>query len=190
METDLEAVRTNAGVFNVSHFGELEVAGNDAPAVLEHVFGNGVAHLATGTAKAVDRAVVYRLKKDHFLVMIGKGDVLSTYNRIMEKANAAADAVAFDASSRYAVIAVAGPKAQSIVQPLTGVDLGSLQPFDFAHGEFANVRGTVSRTGLMGADGFEILVPPQQSDRVWQALVSNGAVACEPQAVSASALLS
>jgi aminomethyltransferase len=190
MENEIEAVRTNAGIFNVSHFGEIEVAGNDAPGVLEQVFGNGVVNLATGTAKSVDGAVVYRLKKDHFLIMVGQGGVASTYNRIMEKANAVADAVAFDASSRYAVIAVAGPKAQSVVQPLTGVDLGTLQPFDFAHGEFANVRGTVSRTGLMGTDGFEILVPPQQSDRVWQSLVGNGAVACDAQAVSSSALLS
>ncbi len=71
-----------------------------------------------------------------------------------------------------------GPKAQRLVQPLTGVDLSGLGQGDFAHGEFANVRGTISRMGFMGGDGFEIFIPPQQADRVWQSLVDSGAVPC------------
>src|SRR5206468_837558 len=84
------------------------------------------------------------------------------------------DAVAMDATSRYALIAVQGPASAGIVQPLTGVDLGSLEYYSFAHGEIANVRGTVSRTGYTGEDGFEIFVPPQQADRVWQSLLQSG----------------
>jgi aminomethyltransferase len=61
------------------------------------------------------------------------------------------------------------------VQPLTGVDLGALKYYSFAHGEVANVRATVSRTGYTGEDGFEIFVPPQSADKVWQAILASGA---------------
>jgi aminomethyltransferase len=72
---------------------------------------------------------------------------------------------------------VQGPAAVGIVQPLTGVDLGSLPHYSFAHGEVANVRATISRTGYTGEDGFEIFVPPQSADRVWQAILSSGQTA-------------
>src|SRR4029077_10089859 len=83
--------------------------------------------------------------------------------------------------SRYALLSVQGPAAAGVVQPLTGVDLSSMAYYSFAHGEVANVRGTISRTGYTGEDGFEIFVPPQQADRVWQALLASGSgdvVAC------------
>jgi aminomethyltransferase len=81
-----------------------------------------------------------------------------------------------DSSSRYALLAVQGPASAGIVQPLTGVDLSSLKHYSFAHGEIANVRGTVSRTGYTGEDGFEIFVPPQQADQVWKAILAAGHV--------------
>ena len=78
------------------------------------------------------------------------------------------------ASSRYALIAVQGPQALGVVQSLTGVDLASLRYYWFTHGEVANVRATISRTGYTGEDGFEIFVPPQSADRVWLALLEAG----------------
>jgi len=134
--------------------------------------------LTPGHAQQAGDVLVLRLKNDHFMVVTNPDRVLDTYNAIAEKAGALGDAVAFDSSSRYTVIVVQGPEAQRVVQPLTGVDLGSLEPFAFAHGEFANVRGTISRMGFMGSDGFEIFIPPQQADRVWQSLVDGGAVRC------------
>src|SRR4029079_13105730 len=83
------------------------------------------------------------------------------------------DAVAVDSSSRYALIAVQGPQALSVLQPLTGVDLAAMKYYWFGHGEVANVRATVSRTGYTGEDGFEIFVPPQSADRVWLALLES-----------------
>jgi aminomethyltransferase len=87
------------------------------------------------------------------------------------------DAVAVDSSSRYALIAVQGPEAQNVLQPLTGVDLASMKYYWFGHGEVANVRATVSRTGYTGEDGFEIFVPPAQADKVWLALLESGKAA-------------
>ena len=82
--------------------------------------------------------------------------------------------MAVDASSRYALLAVQGPKALDVLQPLTGVDLGAMKYYWFAHGEVASVRATISRTGYTGEDGFEIFVPPQSADRVWQAVIESG----------------
>ena len=87
------------------------------------------------------------------------------------------DAVAVDASSRYALIAVQGPEALNVLQPLTGVDLAGMKYYWFAHGEVASVRATVSRTGYTGEDGFEIFVPPQSADKVWLALLESGKAA-------------
>jgi aminomethyltransferase len=178
------AVRSAAGLFDVSHMGELEIAGKDALSAVQSIFSNDAARLQPGQAQYsailtaegtfVDDVVIYRLRSDHFLVVVNAANIVKDYNWIAERLAAFGDAVAMDASSRYALLAVQGPKAAGIVQPLTGVDLASLEHYAFAHGEIANVRGTVSRTGYTGEDGFEIFVPPQQADRVWQAIVSSG----------------
>jgi aminomethyltransferase len=178
------AVRSAAGLFDVSHMGELEIAGKDALAAVQSIFCNDAAQLQPGDAQYsalltehgtfVDDVVVYRLRSDHFLVVVNAANVVKDYNWIAERLGAFGDAVAMDASSRYALLAVQGPASAGIVQPLTGVDLASLKHYSFAHGEIANVRGTVSRTGYTGEDGFEIFVPPQQADRVWQAILASG----------------
>src|SRR6185436_5497349 len=178
------AVRSAAGIFDVSHMGEIEIAGSDALAAVQAIFCNDAGKLQPGDAQYsailteahtfVDDVLVYRLRSDHFLVVVNAANVVKDYNWIAERLTSFGDAVAMDATSRYALIAVQGPAAQGIVQPLTGVDLTSLNYYSFAHGEIANVRGTVSRTGYTGEDGFEIFVPPQQADRVWQALLTSG----------------
>jgi aminomethyltransferase len=178
------AVRTSAGLFDVSHMGEIEIAGKDALAALQGISSNDASRLKPGQAQYsglltetgtfVDDIVVYCLKADHFLLVVNAANVFKDYNWIAEHIGSAGDAVAVDASSRYALLAVQGPAAVAIVQPLTGVDLGSLSHYSFAHGEVANVRATISRTGYTGEDGFEIFVPPQSADRVWQAILSSG----------------
>lgn len=190
------AVRQSAGLFDVSHMGELEIAGKDALAAVQTLCSNDASRLQPGGAQYtallteqgtfVDDLVLYRLRIDHFLLVVNAANVFHDYNWIAERLArdftdaASRDAVVMDASSRYALLSVQGPAAARIVQPLTGVDLGSLDSYTFAHGEVANVRGTVSRTGYTGEDGFEIFVPPQQADRVWQALMQEGGDDLEP----------
>jgi len=179
------AVRQSAGLFDVSHMGELEIAGKDALAAVQMLCSNDASTLEPGHAQYsalltaqgtfVDDLVVYRLRSDHFLLVVNAANVVKDYTWIAERIAAdfaSRDAVVMDASSRYALIAVQGPAAARIVQPLTGVDVQSMGHYTFAHGEIANVRGTISRTGYTGEDGFEIFVPPQQADRVWQALLA------------------
>ena len=82
--------------------------------------------------------------------------------------------MAVDVSSRYALLAVQGPRALDILQPLTAVDLAAIKYYWFSHGEVAGVRATISRTGYTGEDGFEILVPPQAAERLWLAILDAG----------------
>jgi aminomethyltransferase len=178
------AVRTRAGIFDVSHMGEIEIAGKDALAAVQRISSNDASRLQVGQAQYsglltvqgtfVDDLLVYRLAPAHFLLVVNAGNIAKDYAWIAEHIKAAGDAVAVDASSRYALIAVQGPEALNIVQPLTGVDLAGIKYYWFAHGEVAGVRATVSRTGYTGEDGFEIFVPPQSAERVWLALLDAG----------------
>src|SRR5437867_8226052 len=181
------AVRTRAGLFDVSHMGEIEVAGKDALAAVQRVSSNGASKLQVGQAQCsglltprgtfVDDLLVYRLAASHFLLVVNAGNIPKDYAWIAEQIKPAGDAVAVDASSRYALLAIQGPQAINVVQPLTGVDLGTIKYYWFAHGEVANVRATISRTGYTGEDGFEIFIPPQSADKVWQSLLESGKAA-------------
>jgi len=181
------AVRTAAGLFDVSHMGEIEIAGRDALAAVQRISSNDAAKLAVGQAQYaglmtpqgtfVDDLLVYRLAPAHFLLVVNASHIAKDYEWIAEQIKPAGDAVAVDSSSRYALFAVQGPKALDVLQPLTGVELSALKYYWFAHGEIANVRGTVSRTGYTGEDGFEVFVPPQSADRVWQAILESGKAA-------------
>jgi len=181
------AVRTAAGLFDVSHMGEIEIAGRDALAAVQRISSNDASKLAVGQAQYaglmtpqgtfVDDLLVYRLAPAHFLLVVNASHIAKDYDWIAEQIKPAGDAVAVDSSSRYALFAVQGPKALEVLQPLTGVDLAGLKYYWFAHGEIANVRGTISRTGYTGEDGFEVFVPPQSADRVWQAILESGKTA-------------
>ena len=178
------AVRTRAGLFDVSHMGEIEIAGKDALAAVQRISSNDASKLAVGQAQYsglltpagtfIDDLLVYRLAASHFLLVVNAGNIPKDYAWIAEQIKPAGDAVAVDASSRYALLAIQGPEAENVLQPLTGVELGTIKYYWFAHGEVANVRATISRTGYTGEDGFEIFVPPQSADRVWLALLESG----------------
>ena len=178
------AVRTRAGLFDVSHMGEIEIAGKDALAAVQRISSNDASKLQVGQAQYsglltplgtfVDDLLVYRLGPQHFLLVVNAGNIEKDYAWIAEHITPAGDAVAVNASSRYALLAVQGPEALDVVQPLTGVDLRAMKYYWFAHGEVASVRATISRTGYTGEDGFEIFVPPQSADRVWQAILEAG----------------
>ncbi|HWF84978.1 MAG TPA: glycine cleavage system aminomethyltransferase GcvT [Vicinamibacterales bacterium] len=179
------AVRERAGLFDVSHMGEIEIAGKDALAAVQRISSNDASKLTVGQAQYsglltpqgtfVDDLLVYRQGPSHFMLVVNAGNIATDYAWIAEEIKPAGDAVAVDASSRYALIAIQGPAAQAILQTLTSLDLADIKYYWFAHGEVANVRATVSRTGYTGEDGFEIFVPPQSADKVWLALLQAGA---------------
>ena len=177
-------MRSAAGLFDVSHMGEIEIAGKDALAAVQHLTSNDASKLQVNQAQYsalmtphgtfVDDLLVYRFAPNHFLLVVNASNVDTDYAWIAEHAKAAGDVAIVNSSDRYALIAVQGPKARGIVQGLTGVDLSSIRYYWFAHGEIAGVRGTISRTGYTGEDGFEIFCAPQMATRVWNALVEAG----------------
>jgi aminomethyltransferase len=178
------AVRERAGLFDVSHMGEIEIAGKDALAAVQRIASNDASKLSVGQAQYsgllsprgtfIDDLLVYRLAPAHFLLVVNAGNIDKDYLWIAEEIKPAGDAVAVNASSRYALLALQGPAALGVLQTLTGVDLSGVKYYWFTHGEVAGVRATISRTGYTGEDGFEIFVPPQSADRVWQAILDQG----------------
>ena len=178
------AVRTRAGLFDVSHMGEIEIAGKNALDAVQRISSNDASKLQVGQAHYsglmtpqgtfVDDLLVYRLAPEHFLLVVNAGNIDKDYAWIAEHIKPAGDAVAVNASSRYALLAVQGPEAKGVVQSLTGVDLNAMKYYWFAHGEVASVLCTISRTGYTGEDGFEIFVPPKSAERVWQAVLDAG----------------
>lgn len=178
------AVRTAAGLFDVSHMGEVEIAGDDALAAVQRIASNDARKLEPGRAQysalttpagtVVDDVLVYQLAAGHYLLVINAANIAKDVAWIRKGIAAAGDAVAVNASNRYALIALQGPRAAGILQALTAVELDGVAYYTFASGEVANVRATISRTGYTGEDGFELFVPPAQADTVWSTLLAAG----------------
>jgi aminomethyltransferase len=180
------AVRTQAGLFDVSHMGQIEIAGPDALAAVQWISSNDASRLAIGQIQYsalttpegtfVDDILVYRMGDQHFMLVVNAGNIMKDHEWIRARvAERAGDVSVVNASSRYALIAVQGPKAEAILQRLTAIELPAIKYYWFAHGEVAGVRVTVSRTGYTGEDGFEVFVPPAQAEHVWNALLDAGA---------------
>jgi aminomethyltransferase len=178
------AVRTRAGLFDVSHMGEIEIAGKGALEAVQRISSNDASALKVGQAQYaglltpdgtfIDDMLVYRMATSHFMLVVNAANTAKDYAWISEQVKMAGDAAVVDSSSRYALIAIQGPAAREVLQPLTGVDLGDVRYYWFAYGEVAAARVTISRTGYTGEDGFEIFVPPNMADRVWLALLESG----------------
>jgi len=178
------AVRTRAGLFDVSHMGEIEIAGKDALAAVQRITSNDATKLAIGQAQYsalmtaegtfVDDLLVYRLADDHYMFVVNAANIDKDFAYIREQIKPAGDAAAVNSSSRYALLALQGPVAREVLQPLTGVDLAGMKYYRFAAGEVAGHKATVSRTGYTGEDGFEVFVAPQLAERAWDAILEAG----------------
>jgi len=178
------AVRTRAGLFDVTHMGQVELAGGDALAAVQRMTSNDASKLKVGQAQYsalttavgtfVDDLLVYRFGNDHFLFVVNASNVDKDFAWIAGQARGFGDVAAVNTSARYALIALQGPVSGEVLQPLTDIDLSAIKYYWFAHGEVAGVRATVSRTGYTGETGFEIFTPPQAAVKVWEALLRAG----------------
>ncbi len=181
------AVRTRAGLFDVSHMGEIEIAGKDALAAVQRISSNDASRLAIGQAHYaglltpdgtfVDDMLVYRIGTSHFMLVVNASNATKDYAWISEHIKPAGEAACVDSSSRYALIGIQGPASLEVLRPLVNAPLDELKYYWFTHGEVANARALISRTGYTGEDGFEIFVPPNMAVRVWQALLQSGRAA-------------
>ena len=177
------AVRTAAGLFDVSHMGEVRVAGPGAEAFLQHLTPNDVARLRPGRAHYsalltpagtyVDDLLVYRLGDDEFLLVVNAANRTKDLQWIRRHAPGGVEVD--DVSQRYALIALQGPAAPAILQRLTATELDAIRYYGFQDGEVAGARSLISRTGYTGEDGFELYVAPEHAPGLWAALLAAGA---------------
>ncbi|GLC27920.1 glycine cleavage system aminomethyltransferase GcvT [Roseisolibacter agri] len=179
-----KAVREGCGVFDVSHMGEFIVTGPDAVAFVNHVTTNDVAKLAVGQVHystilnergtIEDDCLVYRMADRLMLVVNASNREKDLAHILRYKGDF--DVTVEDRSDDYALLAVQGPKAEEILQPLTATDLSQIAYYWFAEGEVAGVSGIISRTGYTGEDGFELYVPAADAPRLWDALLATGRI--------------
>jgi aminomethyltransferase len=176
------AVRNAAGVFDVSHMGEIEVRGPEALDLIEHVTCNAASRLRMGQAQYsgllyehggfVDDILVHKVDDDHFFLCVNASNQEKDFDYI-STLNLFRTTVEF-ASDRYAQIAVQGPRALDIVQQLTRLPVAEMRYYWFRDGDFAGVPARVARTGYTGEDGFEAYIAPEEAEAVWLKILDAG----------------
>ncbi len=180
-------VRQRVGLFDVSHMGEIEVRGPDALALVDYVTTNAAWQLKIGQAQYsgllydhggfVDDVLVHKVADDYFFICVNASNQDKDYEHISSVNKAAHhrfNCTVENAGSRYAQIAVQGPRALATLQKLTPVDLAPIRYYWFADGEVSGSPARIARTGYTGEDGFEIYVAPDQAPRIWDELLAAG----------------
>jgi len=176
-----EAVRTRAGLFDVSHMGEVVFRGPRALEALNRVFTNDLSRAADGQAQygclcrdnggIVDDVVVYRRSPEDLLVCVNAANRQKDFEWLRDHAGGAD---VRNESDEWVQLAIQGPRAAAIVGRLTRADLGAIATFRFAEADVAGIRCTAARTGYTGEDGFELFCRPDRGPDLWRALVEAG----------------
>ena len=176
------AVRTSAGLFDVSHMGEFTVRGPQAAELVQYLTVNDVSRVAVGQAqysalcndegRILDDLLVYRFE-DRFVLVVNASNRAKDWRWVT--GHAAPFAVELsDDSDDIALIALQGPASEAILDPVTDVDLGAVGYYRFAEGTVGGAYGVISRTGYTGEDGFELYVPAARAGAVWKAVSQAG----------------
>jgi aminomethyltransferase len=169
------AVRTSAGLFDVSHMGEIEVTGKDALSLVQRVTTNNAAKLAINQAQYsalvypegtfVDDLLVYRFAENHFFLCVNASNVDKDFEYIRNLASGNVEVI--NTSPQYAQIALQGPQAIAMLQKMTAVDLQSIKYYWFRRIDLAGEPVLAARTGYTGEDGFEIFCKPEKAPSLW-----------------------
>ncbi len=177
------AVRTAAGLFDVSHMGEILIRGKDALALVQFLTPNDASRLSpfqiqysaltTAQGTFVDDLLVYCLGPEEYLLVVNAANTDKDYAWIVAH-RAGFDADVENASDRYSQLALQGPRAEEILQPLTDVRLPDLKRFWSRIGKVAGVEALVSRTGYTGEDGFEIYTTAPEPAVLWDEILRQG----------------
>jgi aminomethyltransferase len=186
-------VRTAAGLFDVSHMGEIELRGPDAEATAQRLTCNDVRRLSVGQCQYsalttprgtfVDDVLVYCLARDRYFLCVNASNREKDHAWMAEHSRGRVDVL--DRSDEFAQLAIQGPRAEEILQPLADLQLGGIRSYWFAVGTVAGADAIVSRTGYTGEDGFEIYVDPRRAETVWTRILESGGAAIRPAGLAA-----
>lgn len=179
-----EAVRSRAGLFDVSHMGEIAIRGPGAFGFIQLVSCNDHSKMVPGRAQYtglmlpeatfVDDVLVHKMADDDYLLVVNAANRHKDVAYLQDLANDREDVEVTDLSDEYAQMALQGPIAQEVLQPLTPQDLGEIKYYRFVNGEVAGIPALIARTGYTGEDGFEIYVAPAAAPDVWRAILAEG----------------
>ncbi|MGH9791783.1 MAG: glycine cleavage system aminomethyltransferase GcvT, partial [Candidatus Acidiferrales bacterium] len=192
------AVRTAAGLFDVSHMGEIEIRGQRALDLVQRISCNDAAKLAVGQAHYsglmtekgtfVDDLLVHKLSDTHYLLCVNASNQdkdyahICAHNALSREGSRDSGAEVENAGPRYTQFALQGPKSEAILKRLTKAGLASMKYYHFGFGEVSGVHCLIARTGYTGEDGFELYVSPEHSEKIWTDLLeagkADGLIAC------------
>ncbi|HEX7023418.1 MAG TPA: glycine cleavage system aminomethyltransferase GcvT [Gemmatimonadales bacterium] len=181
-----QAVRTGAGIFDVSHMGEFEVSGPDRNAFVNRVTCNDVSALEPGGVQYsgiltpegtfVDDCTVYRFE-DRLMLVVNASNRAKAWEHIVDQKQAGSVNIRLrDISDDTGLLAVQGPKAEALLQPLSSGSLASIGYYTCSMGTLAGLGCFISRTGYTGEDGFEIYCRWKDTVALWEAFTKAGAV--------------
>jgi len=176
------ATRTAAGLFDVSHMGEIEVRGTHALELVQHVTCNDASKLTVGQAQYsglmtgrgtfVDDLLVHKISDTHYFLCVNAANQDQDFEHI--RAHDRAGAQIENAGERYSQLAIQGPKALGFLQRFTTVPLESIRYYHFTFGAVDGFECLIARTGYTGEDGFEIYFAPEHSEKLWTDLLDAG----------------
>lgn len=193
---EYNAVRQGAaGLFDITHMGQVRVTGSDSLAFLQYVTSNDVAKLVNGQVQYsallneqgtfIDDITTYKISDAEYYLCINAANRHKDVKHLQAEASAFNVTVA-DESDATTLLALQGAKAQAALQPLVDIDLEAIGYYRFAGAEMNGVQGMISRTGYTGEDGFEIYIPNTIAVGTWRQLLHNGA---EPIGLAARDML-
>jgi aminomethyltransferase len=177
------AVRESAGLFDISHMAEISVEGPDAAAFLDYALVGAASEIAVGKAKyslicniaggIIDDLIVYRLGEQSFLVVANASNRQPVVSALIERCEGF-EATVTDVSDDWALLAIQGPRSVEILSKITSAELARYSYYSIAEAEIGGVGCLVARTGYTGEDGFEIYIPVESAEQVFDAILESG----------------
>jgi len=177
-----ECVRTKAGLFDVSHMGELEVSGEDAYEFLQNLLTNDIdarpgkavySPMCYPDGGTVDDLIVYKLKENDYLLVVNASNTEKDYQWLLENKKGRVNIA--NRSAEFAQLALQGPKSAEILQKLVSEKLSDIRFYNFVNEvEIDNIKVMLSRTGYTGEDGFELYFRPADAGKLWNVLLDAG----------------
>ena len=185
---EARAVRSNVGLFDVSHMGRLKIRGSGAAPLLSRVLSVGAISMRNGRARyclicnedggIIDDCIVYRNGEEDFLLIPNAANTAAV-TVWLDRWNTKPDTVSItDITTKTAMIAVQGPQSIPILNKFTADDISSVLPFNTMRTQFDGSDAMLAHTGYTGEDGFELIAPAEDAARIWRLLVDEGAASC------------